>query len=158
ATVAGRLGLEAAWARKAAPSDPVALELRTELAWALLLQGKPDRAEEHLAVLRSEKTLESRARLMAGLAALQDGRLELAAVELRRAEQEGRYANNLLPVLMLGQVYLALGEYEEALPRLLRVSQAAPALRERAGDESDPLRQLLPGQPTLDLQLLRCHL
>jgi hypothetical protein len=133
------------------------LDLNTELAWDLLLQGKTVQAEEPLAVLRRETAFAGTVHLMLGLAAAQDGRLELASTELKLAEKDARFADSALIALVQGQVSLALGNPAEALPRLQRLKQALPTLRTRAREDS-PLRDFLPEPRTLELQLYRCHL
>jgi Tfp pilus assembly protein PilF len=151
-------GLEAARARQLPADDPQVLELHGDAAWTLVQQHKVPAAEEHLALLRGQKSLAGPVHFMSGLAAAQDGRLEQAVAELKLAQDFPQYRNALTLHLALGLAYLGLGQFDRALPSLLRVQEASRATDQLDPEERAQAAQMLPDPADLDLQLFRCYL
>lgn len=152
-----RKGLQTAAARKLPADNRQVLDLRTDAAWALLLQDKTREAEEHLKVLRQHRARSGDVHLLQGLAAVLDGRLEQGVHELQLAQHHASVGKNLLSCVGLAHAGLELGAYDLALANLEKVEKFYE--KQDQFNEAERLfaDRLLP-RAMLDLQLLRCHL
>jgi tetratricopeptide (TPR) repeat protein len=159
-------GLESvAQARKANPDagDRLATTedtLHAVAAWAHLAQNNLPAAREQLAAVRKspDRAPAAYLRLLEGLLALQEGRLDAAARDLEEARQTPAIADTLYPYLGLIHAYMGLGKYDQALANLDRVRQVmvkAPHLR---ADAQASAEWLLPNEAELNLDYFRCHL
>lgn len=100
--------------RRAIPEQ--AQPLHFLAARALLGLRKHREAKEHLAALLEDKRTSGLGQLMLGAVASSEGRQQDALTHLTRAERE--LGPNPLVQVSLAQTLLALGEWEESLPRL----------------------------------------
>lgn len=129
-------------------------------AWSHLVRNQPAEAAPHLAALRhnADKALAGQARLMDGLAALKDGRLEQAVRELEQARQYPRIGDSLYPALGLAYAYMAMGKYDRALTQLQRVRIPFDHYDKLTPDEKAFADWLLPNPAALNLEFFRCQL
>jgi tetratricopeptide (TPR) repeat protein len=90
-----------------------------------------------------------------GVAAERDGRLECARTLLEQADpSSSAFEVNLV----LGNVYLALGEHDRALDRLGLVAKSYDRIEQLGDRERFWILEFAPERPVLDLLLVRAHL
>src|SRR5262249_47473797 len=133
--------------------------LHGEAAWALFAQNKASAAEGHLvSSVREDPRLARQAKLIDGLVAIRDGRLEVGAKDLLAAQQDARYAHSLLPLLGLARAYQGLGRYDFALDALSKIQAAYKDYGQLGDEERTFAGEFYPSADVVALEIMRCRL
>src|SRR5262249_39230722 len=155
-------GLELAHKNNVGPDHASVQNLHGEAAWALFAQNKSLEAEKHLVIMRDKefgkRGLARMANVIDGLAALREGRMDLAVRNLLAAQQDPRYANSMLTVLPLARAVQGLSDPARALTLLGRIDNAYQKFDQLSQEEQMLAGELFPSADTVALESLRCHL